>query len=308
VNGQDLNEEKTANGDGDWTDQYNRVISFDAQPPYAEAKVYGGQQFERLLAEFKAVSESRDLDEDSVTTNDVATSAGVNKLNNQPNHHWSAADLAQQKSQDAFVPRIEQVTNRAVYIIKRLTDIAEKIIDSRRKERGVSAVSSLVEDVSSYPYFTYHVKDVFYHFVDDAAKNCREKCLDEFYSTRTVYWELMESGAQIKVSDDAEATVKQLAAEVFTKLQKRITANVMLKLYNFFLVPVQSDLATVLQGNVNTLTDGELEKLFDTAQTKERLEGALEKVQSKLEASSETDKHFIDAANTFSHPVKALSD
>lgn len=60
MNGQTLEEEKAQQADGDWLDANNRPIRFRADDwgiPYADAKLYGGQQFERLLSEFKAVSE-----------------------------------------------------------------------------------------------------------------------------------------------------------------------------------------------------------------------------------------------------------
>lgn len=60
VNGQTLDEEKSQQAEGEWLDYSNRPIRFkpdDWQIPYWDARLYGGQQFERLLAEFKAVTE-----------------------------------------------------------------------------------------------------------------------------------------------------------------------------------------------------------------------------------------------------------
>lgn len=44
---------------GDWVDLYNQPTRFEPEEwkiPYWDNKLYGGQQFERLLAEFKAVA------------------------------------------------------------------------------------------------------------------------------------------------------------------------------------------------------------------------------------------------------------
>jgi len=117
---------------------------------------------------------------------DVATAAGINKLNNIPNYAWAASDLAQQKSQDAFVPLIDQLTNRAVYIMKRLTEISQKILEGRRKKwmeelggtsqyYGGSNSNAGIEDFEKYPYFTYHVKDLYNKFIEHTAKQCKEK-------------------------------------------------------------------------------------------------------------------------------------
>jgi hypothetical protein len=242
VNGQTLEEEKSAHGDGDWVDSYNRTIRFEPEEwsiPYWNNKLYGGQQFERLLSEYKAVSDHTEISE--VTMDDVATAAGINKLNNIPNYMWAASDLAQQKSQDAFGPLIEQLTNRAVYIMKRLTDIAEKILESRRKKWSGSG--NPVDDIDRYPYFTYHVKDLFNKYVEHTARVCKEKCMDEFYSTRTILWDFTEFAdkslpLERNDQEDTRTSVVQLATELFNSLRDRITKNVLLKLYNFFLVPM----------------------------------------------------------------------
>jgi len=248
VNGQTLEEEKLAHGDGEWVDLYNRVIRFEPEEwniPYWDNKLYGGQQFERLLAEYKSVSVHTLMSD--VAPDDVATAAGINKLNNIPNYAWAASDLAQQKAQDAFVPLIEQLTSRAVYIMKRLTDISEKVLESRKKKWNEdlhTVASNNVDDIDRYPYFTYHVKDLFNKFVESTAKQCKEKCLDEFYSTRTIYWDLTSEFSNRNLPlerNDQEDTKKQvinLSTELFNELRDRITRNVMLKFYNFFLVPM----------------------------------------------------------------------
>lgn len=150
--------------------------------------------------------------------------------------------MVQQKSQDSFIPLIEQLTSRAVYIMRRLTDIAERILESRkRRPEDISNVS--VEDTDQYPYFTYHVKDLYFKFVDNVAKTCKEKCMDEFYSTRTIYWDLTEYSEKTLPLDrsgqeDTKKVVLELAKQLFETLKTRITKNVMLKFYNFFLVPM----------------------------------------------------------------------
>jgi len=77
-------------GDGDWLDIRNQVIKFDPEEwgiPYWDAKLYGGQQFERLLSEFCAVAKHTEVP--SITVADVATATGLNKLNNVPNYAWA---------------------------------------------------------------------------------------------------------------------------------------------------------------------------------------------------------------------------
>ncbi|KYQ90260.1 dynamin like protein [Tieghemostelium lacteum] len=316
VNGQTLEEEKHQQGDGgDWVDIYNRPIKFDPEEwgiPYWNSKLYGGQQFERLMAEFKAVCENTKISE--VTMDDVATAAGINKLNNIPNYAWAASDLSQQKSQEAFVPLIEQLCERAVYIMKRLTEVSDKIIDQRRKSRisGPNTNRSAIDidNIGQYPYFTHYVKDLYYKFIEQTAKICKEKCMDEFYSTRTIYWELTEHPDQSlpfnrNDHQDTKQAVDQLANQLFDSIRQRITKNVLLKFYNFFLVPMQTELWNEIQSKITCLQNDSLEQLFEVQATKELLLEDEKKQQAILEKYSQHDEIFIKSAAMFSHPLQS---
>eukprot|EP01090_Pellita_catalonica_P011899 TRINITY_DN2465_c0_g2_i2.p1 TRINITY_DN2465_c0_g2~~TRINITY_DN2465_c0_g2_i2.p1 ORF type:complete len:784 (-),score=142.81 TRINITY_DN2465_c0_g2_i2:1639-3990(-) len=313
VNGQTLEEEKAQSGDGDWVDSHNKVLKFDPEDwgiPYWESKLYGGQQFERLLAEFKAVADHMKLPE--VSMDDVATAAGINKLNNIPNYAWAASDLAQQKSQEEMVPLIEQTISRAVYIIKRLANVTDKILEARRKTKWESKITIDVNDIEMYPFFTYHVKDLFNKFIEETAKSCRGRCMDEFYGTRTVFWEYTEYADRDLPSDksDSEETKKSvdaLAKTLFERLRARITKNVLLKLYNFMLVPLQTKLWTHIQGRITTLPDSELEQKFEVAATQSKLEADEKQLLAKIEHYKEQEVFFIKAATHFSHPVYILA-
>ncbi|GAM24162.1 hypothetical protein SAMD00019534_073370 [Acytostelium subglobosum LB1] len=319
VNGQTLEEEKHQQGDGgDWVDLYNRPIKFDAEEwgiAYWNSKLYGGQQFERLMSEFKAVCDNTKITE--VTLDDVATASGINKLNNIPNYAWAACDLAQQKSQDAMVPLIEQLCERAIYIMKRLADVADKVVDSRKKNR-ITASSGLaggrfdMENIDQYPYFTHHVRDLFFKFIEQASKICKEKCMDEFYSTRTIYWELTEHPDQslpVVRNDhqDTRATVEHLTTQLFESIRKRITKNVLLKFYNFFLVPIQTDLWSEIQGKITCLSNESLEQIFEVNATKEQLKEDEKNQQVILEKYTKNDELFLKAASQFCHPLSTAS-
>eukprot|EP01133_Synstelium_polycarpum_P002548 gene2548-2919_t len=316
VNGQTLEEEKAQQGDGgEWVDLYNRPLRFDPEEwgvSYWNSKLYGGQQFERLMSEFKAVCDNTKITE--VTLDDVATASGINKLNNIPNYQWAACDLAQQKSQDALVPLIEQLCERAVYIMKRLADVTDKVVDSRKKNRVTSAVIRAfdIENIDQYPYFTHHVKDLFYKFIEHTAKVCKEKCMDEFYSTRTIYWELTEhpdSTVPFMRNDhvDTKSTVENLTTQLFDTIRKRITKNVLLKFYNFFLVPMQTDLWTEIQGKITCLGNDSLEQIFEVNATKEQLKEDEKKHQSVLEKYTQNDDLFLKAASQFCHPLTSAT-
>lgn len=332
VSGQTLEEEKSAQGDVEWLDVYNHTITFDAEKwgvPFWNSHIYGGQQFERLLAEFKAVCDHTEISE--VSLDDVATAAGINKVNNVPNYAWAAADLAQHQTQDAFLPLIEQLQRRAVYVVKRLHDIAEKMLAAQAKKKrnaasagssssstagGASSVDHIdIEDISLYPYFTNQVKDLFYKFIDAQAKNCRERCMDEFYSSKTIFWELTEfsdrklpTDRSDKNAEEAKAAVSKLAADLFKSIRERITKNVLLKFYNFFLVPMQTELWTEIQRRITTVSDEQLDQYFQVKTTKEKLKEDERTLEALLAKTSEQETAFLDIARQFTHPTSAPAE
>lgn len=100
---------------------------------------------------------------------------------------------------------VDHLFVRATYIVKRLVEITEVMLENARRSRKRTnpVASDVLEDLDQYPFFThagnnllisciYHtiVKDLYYKFVDATAEECKKKCKDEFFCTRLVYWEL----------------------------------------------------------------------------------------------------------------------
>jgi hypothetical protein len=82
-------------GLGEWKNADNSPITtFPDSIPYHDARVYGGQQFKRLLASFGQVVHNSTMSEASIET--MATAAGINRLNNLPNYAWAACEIASQ--------------------------------------------------------------------------------------------------------------------------------------------------------------------------------------------------------------------
>ena len=306
VNGQNLEEEKLSHG-GDWIDSYNRLIRYDpeeAQIPYWEHKLYGGQQFERLLSEFNYVSRLCKIDEKEITMEIIGTATGINKLNNVPNYISASCDLASQKVKQALKPLIEKLTHRASEIFKRTADIAERLLEARRRE-----ASSLenVTDVSRYSYFVYYVRDLYNNFVENVAVACKEKCMDEFLSPRTIYWDFAGDKQSIPTertdSSETKQTVLKLATDIFNEQRERITKGVTLKFYNFFLVPLEVQLMNEIQSKINQLTDDQLENHFQLNSTREQLQEAIQKREEDSRIYVAKDKLFQELSTSFSHPL-----
>lgn len=301
-NGQTLAQEHAEEAAGPWLDASRQILAFDAEDlgiSNADAKLYGGQQFARLLSEFRAVASTLTLGE--LSASEVATAAGPSRINNVSNLAWAASDLAQKRVQRALMPLVEQLYRRGSFILKRLADIVERmIVKQSREERqqqtappggggasfsfgGAPMASSSasfgsvlqaqvinVEGesqeasfggsllfvpqapfdccVADYPFFVDSVKNLYSEFVDHSAQVTAHKCLDEFYSTRILYWsvnsEAKEALPDLGPADEDEAlqAVALFAGRLFAEQRDRIVESVLLKCHNFFLVPMQTDL------------------------------------------------------------------
>ena len=115
----------------------------------------------------------------------------------------------------------------------------------------------------------------------------------------------------VKDAPTPEATKKlvvEFAEEIFAGMSKRILRNVLLKFYNFFLVPIQTQLWTYIQSKVSSLTDEELVDKFELNNAKMSLqqdELRLKQVQAKL---LDQEKGILRQSALYSHPELESSD
>ncbi|KAH3745347.1 dynamin family protein [Pelomyxa schiedti] len=297
IHGQTLEQEKQQCGIiGQWADSTGALI--EVQPnlwnvPYWDHKVYGGQQFNRLLSEFKAVSEHSQLPE--VSDDEIATATGVPKQTNLPNFVWAACDIAKQKTQEVFMPLIEELLQRASFVVKRLPVIAAAIISMHEKNSpGIQGRS-----VGQYPFFTNHVHDLFNTSVDHFVKVCKEKCMDEFFSTHTIYWDLTHNYKTLTASTVTE--VVPLTQQLFTMCKERIASNVILKCHNYLLTPLLTDLWAEIHTKVNAIPSEALQKLFEVEPASKSLQIQKKKLKAIIDKSASNEQKFVELSSQFTH-------
>ena len=191
--------------------------------------------------------------------------------------------------------------------MKRLTEISEAIITESRNKRqlksGTSATAAAKIDATNvklYPYFLHFVKDQYFKFIEETAQRCKETCIDEFYSTRTVHWDLTENEHFSALERNEQ--VPDLAKTLFKKIKNRITRNVLLKFYNYFLVPLETSLWSEMQRRIGELSDKSLEDLFEINSVKDAFSNAEIRHQSILKDLEDKEKILLEAATLFSHP------
>lgn len=268
LNGQTLAEEKDACSDagGDWYSYQHSLVDYDeTEVPQADKKLYGGQQFERVLAEFGVVAGSIKFGQ--LSSDDIATALGASRVSDAAAVTWAASDLVQKHIQRELRPLAKQLVQRSSYVLDRLADIVSNMVAEAHARDDIA--------MSQFPFFTHSVRSHFAKFVEDASAVCLAKCEDEFMATRLLQWEAANIGADdlkglSESSSKAEAIVEKIAVKLFKANQKRIIENVKLKTYNYFFVPMQTDLWGELQGELTCFSDAQLEELFEIESSKNR--------------------------------------
>jgi hypothetical protein len=191
LNGQTLFEEK--NHCGDWLDIDGKAIVFDAAEwgvPEQDAKLYGGQQCERLLAEFRIVSEHMQLR--VLSLSEIATAAGLDGLKNVSGQIAAASELAQRESRATFEPLLRQLYARMEYVIKRVPFIVENVMETRSLSRSnmQKSESVAVMSLKNHPQFMWYLQRLFEEYVEELSRSAYNKCFDELMATQLVIWQL----------------------------------------------------------------------------------------------------------------------
>ncbi|KAK5580476.1 hypothetical protein RB653_000494 [Dictyostelium firmibasis] len=388
LNGQTLEEEKSQDEAGDWYDHNGKIIELNDETlvTFHDNKLYGGQQFERLLTEFKCITEVIELEELSIS--EVACAIGSNRPSNASVIAWAASDLAQKKIKEALLPLVDQLFKRATYILRRLVDIVDRMIENKKKssfrrhgnstslfqdnsspsqsqsqsssisqstslssenmiygiqsmngsDSGISRPSheNTIVNVEDHPYFIYSVKEMYFKYVDQIAADCKNKCMDEFYTTRLIYWDLQSNKDLKKFCTDSpcvslnnsgvsnnnsksttsstsgnshslnpketHAMVTELASKLFQDIRNRMSKNIMLKCYNYFLIPMQMDLKLNIQDNITKLSDAMLEEIFEIQTTKERLREDEQHLAQICNQFIQQEENYKKYSQSFSHP------
>eukprot|EP01105_Mastigella_eilhardi_P025672 TRINITY_DN7055_c0_g1_i1.p1 TRINITY_DN7055_c0_g1~~TRINITY_DN7055_c0_g1_i1.p1 ORF type:complete len:701 (+),score=219.25 TRINITY_DN7055_c0_g1_i1:46-2103(+) len=317
--GKTLLEEKAQDDAGEWRDADSKEILFDPVAwniPSSNSRLYGGQEMERLLAEFKTIVER--TANINISQHEVATALGQSKSRVAPDLIWAASDLSQLKSYQVLAPLVKQLVKRATCIMKNLAAITEKVLEGRRTSNQQRLSTSSTSSSSTtlaiaaasieqheYPFFLAFVRSAYLRHMNELAESCLQKCMDEFSCTQLVYWKASKtlSVPQVSPTDHEQifGAVNELSRKLFADIVGRIKTNVMLKCYNFFLVAMQSQLPLALHGSVSTLGDAQLGEVFEVNITKAQLTATQGNWEQIINEFQKQEAAFLGATFTFSH-------
>jgi len=298
VNGETLDQEKSGCGvDSQWVNGEGQPVSVGQETwdvPMWDIKLFGTQQFERLLAEFRLVSQHLAISD--ISDDDIATGAGIPALSNTPNDRWAASDIARQKTQEAFVPLIAQLAKRAEYVLCRLASIAVLLVEEQRKQKGTIDE----EEAEQYTYFVHFVKNNYTSFIEEACAECKKACMHEFMSTQTIYWDLTQNNVLVD-SVDGEG-VREIATKLFNVIKTRISSNIITKFYQSLLVPLDAPLWSKMQNQVSELSDESIESLFGAEAIRKLYTDRAKKCEEQAKELAEEESVFAKVAHDFAHP------
>eukprot|EP01088_Endostelium_zonatum_P008628 TRINITY_DN21785_c0_g1_i1.p1 TRINITY_DN21785_c0_g1~~TRINITY_DN21785_c0_g1_i1.p1 ORF type:complete len:709 (-),score=160.49 TRINITY_DN21785_c0_g1_i1:159-2285(-) len=315
-NGQTLQDELDEDESGAWVDvEYKPVkVEADWNIPYSENKLYGKQQFERLLSQFHAVAEHIEMG--PISHDDIACASGPNKTTTYSGFAWSASDLAQRRSRKIMLPLVNQLYEKSMYILKRLVNVVDKMMSTSKKatakRQNTTASSTKTpreESFLDFPYYTNAVKELYFSFVEQTARSCLDKCKDDFYCTQIVYWDMVNFSSHqfpkesfnLEIYEQQEEVI-ELSKIIFKDVQKRITLNILLKFHSNFFMPIQNDLWGAVQGKVTSLDDEALVELFQVQANKSTLMQRRNTLTETQKKYGTLEEKFRVETSRFSHP------
>lgn len=272
-----------------------------------DTKLYGAHQIVRLLKTWKAATQSVSVSE--VSEDVVASARGVGgsdlfgegqSSGITQSHIWVASDVARSQLRSQMTSLVNQLFERLASLMRGMSQSVEQILGAEQESaldmggRSSSRIgaprgttSGLPLDLVQFPRFWWHVRELWENYVDDQAKACKDKCMDEIECTKLLVWNSEELAASYKDTGDFSRTVKDLAKFIFDEHRERIVQNTLLKIHEMLLTNAQREVSGVVQASINMLTDADMSDLFSMEDTLARMKETEETLRGQVDISAE---------------------
>lgn len=228
--GQTLAEETRPFNGGPWPASASLAGVAPPQPPAdAQRPLLGRQQFERLLAEFRAVVAATSMDQVGYEEALAAYGTHGTDTADPVRQNWVSCDIARVRLEAQLKPLVKQLQRRVRYLLCRLSDTAFAVA-AFPKFRAAQGPNVSFE----YPFFNAWMKELYVKVVDDTVAAFSAGCDEEFYPTQTMAWEASAAAATL-AKDDPITAARSAAAKIFEDSKNRIARNVLRSCFYRFL-------------------------------------------------------------------------
>jgi len=155
----------------------NRPVTVDNQLPNSHMRLFGGAQYHRAMAEFRAgIGQITCPD---ISREEIVNACGIDDFHDGVNYTRTACVIAVSKARDMFEPFLHQLGYRLAHVLRRMLPIAMHLL---QKDGSF---------LNGHDLFLKRVGAAYHAYIEDIERGTRSKCLEDLQSTtRYVTWSL----------------------------------------------------------------------------------------------------------------------
>lgn len=299
-----------------------RPVVTDLELPNAHMRLFGGAQYHRAVAEFRAGIGSITCPD--ISREEIVNACGIDDFHDGVNYTRTACVIAVSKARDMFEPFLHQLGYRLAHILRRMLPIAMHLL---QKDGAF---------LNGHDLFLKRVGAAYHAFVEEVERASRDKCMEDLQSTtRYVSWSLHtksraslkamlskvkppanpSSGQQGKTGACApnegnmmevlentlwnrtlgsmsEEIVAALVCQIFEGIRDHFVQSVELKFNCFFLMPIIDSFPTRMREELEAAYEEDLDEVFDVAAVRAALEQRLKNLESELHQVERLQRKF----------------
>jgi len=189
--------------------------------------------------------------------------------------------------EEKLISLIEQLIERCIFVMKRIPEIVGILLGG--KDYNQNPKNKFEIDRHHFAPLATYLKDLFNAAVDKHSERFKHQCMEEFYSSKTIFWFMSEEFPPEEIQKE------NIATKIFEQVKDRILKNVLRKMYNFFLLPFfQEELWDEIQTHIFKMDQSTLEEILDSNSIEDHLDHELEELEISLERIHEEDLTLHD--------------
>ncbi|PRW32964.1 Dynamin ARC5 [Chlorella sorokiniana] len=307
----------------------NKPVIVSEHLPNAHMRLFGGAQYHRAMAEFRAGIGTISCPD--ISREEIVNACGIDDFHDGVNYTRTACVIAVSKARDLFEPFLHQLGYRLAHVQRRMLPIAMHLL----QKDG--------QFLNGHDLFLKRVGAAYHAFIDEFEKACRNKCMEDLQSTtRYVTWSLhTKSRSSLKamlskvtapgsnqhgsggggggsktqtnaVGESSGATadflentlwnrtlgtmseeiVAALVCQIFEGIRDHFVQSVELKFNCFFLMPIIDTFPTRLREELESAYEEDLDEVFDVAAVRAALEQRLKSLELELHQVERLQRKF----------------